>query len=233
MIDQFLTTRRLLTAVFALSIVPFAQKATSDIIFSDNFDTDPAANGWTESPGAGAIIELATGDPQLADGTAAVIYRGDGSSSESLSSISRTISTEGYDNIGLELVAFQHGGSYEGSELLKIEYRLADDQPYQSLLRDVEVYNAVEDNIGEMTSGADGNTTPTSTGVLLLPEEAANNAELNIRILVNTGNNPGFNSAAEAYYLDRFELTGTVPEPSSLTLAAGSIALLCRRRSRA
>ncbi len=182
----------------------FAASTPGEVLFSDPFETDPGAAGWTEILGdANSRIELAP------SGSQAVIYQASGSS-DVASSIERTFDTTGYEHVLVDLTAFQHGGSYEGSELLDIAYNTGGG--WTALLTDMEVWHGENDLTGEGSDGNDGNTAPTATGALLLPPAAAGNQNLAVRITAKTGWFGGFdNGSSEAFYLDLFQLFG-VPE---------------------
>ena len=76
-------------------------------------------------------------------------------------SIEFTVDAIGLYEIELELVAFQHTGSFEDNDSLIIEVDTGNG--YFTLLQDTEVWNGENDLIGEGSFGRDGNNSPTST----------------------------------------------------------------------
>ncbi|QNN22688.1 hypothetical protein HED60_10565 [Planctomycetales bacterium ZRK34] len=218
--------------VFCVMSVFSVARADTTVLFNDEFDVDPASNGWTEALGdANSRIELAGGvGTQLVSGGAAVIYQANSSSTNVASSITRTISTAGYNNIQLNLTAFQHPGSYEGPEYLLIEYDTG--SGFTALLQDFDQYHAENDLDGEPLASTTGNTTPTPTAWLDLPIAAWNNAGLQIRITTASGFNDNFNSSSsEAYYLTSFSVR-SVPTPAALPAGLSLLALVGLRRRR-
>jgi len=71
-------------------------------------------------------------------------------------------------------------------------------------LKDVEIWDGVEDQSTVDTNVPNGNVEPTSTGFIPLPNTAANNPNLNIKIEAS------FNSYREDYFLTEVEVIGDV-----------------------
>lgn len=219
----------ILIAVFLLASAAGA-RASVVSIFTDDFNVDPGASGWTETLGdANSRIVLASGaGVQLVTGTAAVIYQANSAAANVASSITRTISTAGLAHIELSLTAFQHPGSFEGPEYLLIQYDTG--SGFTNLLQDFDQYHAENDLDGEPSASTTGNATPTSTGWLALPAAAWNNPSLQVRITTASGFNDNFASnSSEAYYLDSFALR-SVPAPAALPAGLVMMAMMTTRR---
>ena len=194
--------------------------------------TPPDEIEFTLTAGDGGLVGLA---PKgfLAEGDALASSRDFDASFESVTNtVEFTVDATGLAGIELELVAFQHGGSYEGTENLLIEVDTGDG--FFTLLQDFEVWNGVNDLVGEGTFGRDGNDTPTSTGPLSVPGAANRTFDVKISMtsdFVNFGGAPA--STAEVYYLDSLFVTGAIliPEPTTLVLLGCSAFWLNVRRS--
>ncbi|MCA9050309.1 MAG: PEP-CTERM sorting domain-containing protein [Planctomycetaceae bacterium] len=187
-----------------------------DIIYSDNFTVDPAANGWTESvTGAGSGVIVSNGTSAIFDHTITVPGQVD-------YSIVQTFSTVGFADILLDFTAHQSSTSYEDSDFLAIDadYGFG----FVTLLQNFEVWMGQDGTVNGL--GTDGNTTPTSIATVTLDPAANNNGSLQIRIRGRNDN------SAEDYFLDAFTLSGTaasVPEPSSFVLLAFGFLTAIRR----
>ena len=205
-----------------LSLAPTGA-VLGDIIFVDSFDLDPSLNGWTEEvtgSGGGTIVPNNVGQVSFVEG---------GGTGSATLSITRTVSTIGFTNISVDLSAFQSNTDFESTDFLEISVDVG--TGFQSILRDVAVWNGVDDR-----SGDDGfsNTTSTPTGDLFIDlltspgsPSSANNAGLQIRVTAVV------NTSAEIYLLDNLSLGGTAgPEPSSATLVSliSGFGIFMRRR---
>jgi hypothetical protein len=199
--------------------------ASAAIVFEDAFSLDPGANGWTESLNLSntAVGEISTS----LVGTAAIFDKTAGSGRIEFS-ITRTISTVGFENIMADLTAFQSLSEFESTDFLSLEYNSG--SGFTSLVRDVRVWNGVEDSTGETLPNLPlGNVVPTSTGLLALPTSANENAALQFRILGSS------NANAEDFLIDNFRVEGSVtavPEPSSFALVLLAVSGFAHRRRR-
>lgn len=180
-------------------------------IFEDTFDLDPASNGWTETavgnnPANPAPFIRPTVPGTVAfdddsDGTAYFNARAQGATL----SIDRVISTSGYTNITVELIAFQRdNGTFEAADFISIS--AGGSTVFQS--------NAVF--MSDPVTNGLGNSTPTSSGVIVLPASAADQATLAINVTTSTS------AGSEDYFVSNFRVTGeliaAVPEASSAFL---------------
>jgi hypothetical protein len=212
----------LVIACFATLSLGHAHAA---IVFEDAFNLDPGANGWVEDLDLSntAVGEISTS----LVGTAAIFDKTSGSGRIEFS-ITRTISTVGFENITADLTAFQSASEFEATDFLSLEYNSG--AGFTSLVRDVRVWNGVEDSVGEtLPSLPVGNVVPTSTGALALPTSANDNATLQFRIIGST------NANAEDYLIDNFRVEGSVsavPEPSSVALLLVAVSGIVGRRRR-
>ncbi|MEZ6131624.1 MAG: hypothetical protein R3C59_23380 [Planctomycetaceae bacterium] len=189
-------------------LLAMASSASADLIFLDEFTTDPASNGWVITIAGPA----ATGSTITTNGDQAVITEG-GGAQEATFSLTRTIDTTGYSDITVNLRAFQSNVNFEATDYLGIQIDTG--SGYTDLLRDHRAWTGIDDS--SSGSGQSGTTTATATGDISLPVAAAQNSALGVRIIAQ------MNTADETYFLESFTLSGsstaTVPEPNSLTLA--------------
>ena len=134
---------------------------------------------------------------------------GDNGAGNVTNTVQFTVDTTGLQDIELELVAYQHPGTYEGTENLLIEVNTG--SGFVTLLQDFEVWNGENDLVGEGSSGRDGNDTPTSTGPLSIL--GADDGILDVRISLTTGffdnNGSTPDASGEVYYLDSLYVTGS------------------------
>ncbi|MEM7145408.1 MAG: PEP-CTERM sorting domain-containing protein [Verrucomicrobiota bacterium] len=190
------------------------------VLFSDPFNLNPDSNGWVESfnPASGP-----TGD-FVATGTSVRVDMISGNETFFLS-ITRTVDTTGFNRVTVELAANQSSAPYESTDYLAIEFDPTGSDSFTAILEDREVWNGVNDLVGEGTPGTDGNTTITSTGSILLPSSANNNPDLQLRITAR------ISSGNEDMFLDQFTVSA-VPEPSRtmLILFGGASMIATRRR---
>lgn len=206
-----------LLAKLVLAAIFMPSTSHAGIIFQDEFSVSPLDNGWTPiidaTSSAVGVISLAPSGNQM------TLDKTSGSGTVNFS-ITRTVATNGFEDITLNLTAFQSSTGFESSDFLEVEYNPG--AGFVSLLRDVEVWNGQIDLIGEAASGTDGQTSAVSTGELVLPADAANNSLLQVRI------NASVNANAEDYFLDHISVSGTataIPEASPL-LCFGLLASL-------
>ena len=192
-------------------LIATAAVAAPVTLFEDSFDLDPAANGWTES--ANSFI----GGPATisSNGTGAAIFDAEGLFSEM--AITQVISTLGYENITIEVEAFQANTGYEtvgfNSDVFSIS--VGGSNVFQS----TGVFTGVN---GSAVVGP-GNVDPlTSTGTIVLPASANNQANLLLGISAET------TQLEEDFFVSSIrvagELIAAVPEVSSAVLL-GSLSL--------
>jgi len=176
-------------------------------LFEDTFDLDPGSTVWTENSSGDTVGTIT---PSLG----AAFFDVNGGTSGL--SITHAISTLGYENITIEVVAYQAETSYEGSGAFGDYFTV--NVGGSTAFESVGVFNGVN---GNDESGL-GNTVPTSTGVIVLPATAANQANLGIEIATLSTAIP------EDYFISNVrvagELIAAVPEASSAFLL-GSVAL--------
>jgi len=108
-------------AVFTVS----AQEAFAEIILEDTFDLDPASIGWTETitqiPTNIVPNPTATGNISPNNAGQVILEKTALAGTLDLS-ITKTIPTAGFENIALELTAFQSFKSYEIVDFILIEF---------------------------------------------------------------------------------------------------------------
>ena len=178
----------------SFSVLFSSQEVFADVLFEDNFDVDPASNGWTES-----II--------AAQGVSADIISIPGAAKFDITSftndkttfsISREIPTSGFENVKLELIARQSlGVAFEPLDFLAID--IDSGSGFETILKDVEVWNGENDLVGEPGGG---NQVFTSTG--LLDIQASTNVPPSIIVKITAE----FESHLEDYELDKITITG-------------------------
>ncbi|MEZ6129028.1 MAG: hypothetical protein R3C59_10115 [Planctomycetaceae bacterium] len=187
-----------------LILVPICH-AKADIIFSDNFTNDPAANGWTESiAGGGSIEPFTLGSHQ----TARVIVP-----TGTTQSISRQFNASGFENISLIADIIQDAGGIYFNTTFSAFVDYHDGNGPQLLIADTGRLGPA----GELSGGAG---TPETVGPLAL-SSLANGSMFDI-ILAFEEISGG--SGDHTYYIDNFSLSGdalssaAVPEPSTVAL---------------
>ena len=179
-------------------------------IFEDTFGSDPGSNGWTETTSA-----LFGGPPTISSTGSAAFFDAEGLFTSM--AISQAISTLGYENITIEVEAFQANTSYEtvGFDSDVFAITVGGSNVFQS----TGVFTGVN---GSAVVGA-GNLDPsTSTGTIVLPASADNQANLMLEISAQT------TTPDEDFFISSVrvagELIAAVPEASS-ALLLGSVAL--------
>jgi len=220
-----------------LAAAGLAAPSMAAVIYADDFTLAPAAagstdrvgfsTGWTEETGSGAIAVGSTG-------TAASFTRSDVANSPSASTdfaqITRTFSTVGFQDLFIDVTAYQSATTFEESfDVLAIQYS-TDGVSFTNLLTDYGPLDTPLDD--ETTSGGTGpgNTdTANGSGLLAIGDALAeNNPLFTVRLLTR------FNASSESYFINRFELQGTaIPEPASLVLMSIGACVMLRRGSRA
>ncbi|NOX99842.1 MAG: autotransporter outer membrane beta-barrel domain-containing protein [Verrucomicrobia bacterium] len=175
------------------------------VIFNDSFDLDPSVNGWVEGV---TTTNTAAGSIHVSGIPGQAVIDKNGGSGRVQGTISRTISTLGFENIDLELIAFQSATSFEGGGVAGVN------TDYLSVLIDtgggfVSLFErtgvwGTPGGLGFSDGGSGaGQTIATSSGIFSLGAGAANNPALMIQILGQVTAN------AEDYFLDWFNLRGT------------------------
>ncbi len=188
-----------------------SQDAFAVPLFQDDFSQDPMSNGWTENfvvdflDGINRVVPPHTFHVMQDE----VIFEKNGPSTPATPrffSINRIISTVGFENIQISLTAHQTSDNYEPADFLEISIDTNGDGIFESVLKDVNIWEGVEDQSTVDTIAFNGNAQPTSTGFIPLPNTAANNPNLNIKI------EAFFNSQTEDYTLTEVEVIGDAIE---------------------
>ena len=182
-----------------------SQDAFAVLLFQDDFSKDPMDNGWTENFVADSLDGIRPLVPPHTGHGNEVIMEKDSSAIPAIKrffSINRIISTVCFENIQISLTAHQTSDNYEPADFLEISADTNGDGIFESVLKDVEIWDGVEDQSTVDTDVPNGNLSPTSTGFIPLPNTAANNPNLNIKI------ESSFNSQREDYFLTEVEVIG-------------------------
>lgn len=184
------------------------------LLFADDFIMDPLApgpvgrggeapnttNGWSES---GAWSNATQHD---AFGVARSVAQGH------TGSLTRTISTEGYDRVALQLFVIQDdNASYETledlsamsptwSDFLEIEVNTGSE--WERVLLDHGAWNGADEGAASGWSGEPGNNFNDPTAFIDLPIDADDNASFQVRITTRSS------QADELWFLDYFQLRG-------------------------
>ncbi len=199
------------TPYMVLLLIPLAaQPAFAVLLFQDDFLIDPELNGWTEISSPALTGTISPFAPQHAGHGDEIIFKknlNDGI--PVFLSITREVSTLGFENIQLSLTAHQQSAAaLEPADFLEISVDTNNDGIFESVLKDVEVWDGIQDT-SVVDSGAPSNFVPTSTDFLPLSDDAENNPNLKIRIEAR------FEGFAEEYFLTEFEVIGdTTPSGS-------------------
>jgi len=213
-------------AALSIILVSSTPNAFADTIFEDPFDKDPQDNGWTEDfvVGSGGILDGINllVPPDAGHGSEVIMEKNHvkpfppDADTRSFS-INQIISTEGFENIQISLTAHQTSDNFEPADYLEISVDTNDDGIFESVLKDVEIWDGEEDQSTVDTEVPNGNTTPTSTGFIPLSNAADNNPDLNIKIEAS------FNSYSEDYFLTNIEVIGdAIPPPPPPPPASGT-----------
>ncbi len=232
------TRTRSAATMAVVAVATLACAAQGAVIFQDDFSTDPAANGWTESV-TGDRAANSPIQPNGAGTAAMLIKNGNGNQTYIFLSITRAISTVGYEAITLDLTAYQNATSHHGRfdanglpdgnlcDRLQIEYSTDGGANFTPLLTDYATWHGLNETpVPNANWFGPGNTTPTATGALALPALANDNSSFMVRIAVTVAHH------TEGHYLDDLVISGSlIPEPASLALLAlGGMAILAGRR---
>jgi len=231
-----LNCRSVVLMAAALALLASAP-ANADVIFTDSFDVDPEAAGWSESV-TGDLSGAAATSSIYSTGSAVVMDKSaNGAATDTTFSIARTVSTAGYESILIDLTAHQCNTTYENfsepkyetpkpdqCDWLKIEYSTDGGATFEELLVDYGQWNGLDET--PLFTAQPGNVVATATGDLSLSALADDNAGLVIRISTR------FNAASEDYLLDEVSVSGTaIPEPGVLALLGlGAVGVIRRRR---
>lgn len=203
--------KRIFAIIFLISfsVVFESQDAFAELLFQDDFSMDPVLNGWTENFLAENSDGIHTLDPpHVGHGTEVILEKNGPDSPAPIRefSIDRIISTAGFENIQISLTAHQTNDNYEPEDFLEISVDTDGDGIFESVLKDVEIWDGVDDRNTMDTNAPHGNTLPTSTGLIQLSNNAENNPNLKIRIEAR------FNSQDEDYFLTEFQVIGDMIE---------------------
>ncbi len=192
-----------------------SQDAFAVPLFQDDFSQDPMSNGWTEN----FVVDFLDGinplnPPHAGHGTEVIMEKNHflpnpGTQQKRFFSINRIISTVGFENIQISLTAHQTSDNYEPKDFLEISIDTNGDGIFESVLKDVNIWEGMEDQSTVDTIAFNGNLIPTSTGFIPLPNTATNNPNLNIKIEAS------FNSYREDYFLTEFEVIGDAIQATS------------------
>lgn len=185
-----------------------SQDAFAELLFQDDFSMDPELNGWTENFVVFSSDGIRPLFPQHVGHGPEVIFEKNSSPDVTprFFSIDRIISTVGFENIQISLTAHQTDDNYEPEDFLEISVDTDGDGIFESVLKDVEIWNGVEDQSTIDTNIPHGNSLPTSTGFIPLSNNADNNPNLKIRI------ESSFNSQNEDYFLTDVQVIGDMIE---------------------
>jgi hypothetical protein len=204
--------------LISFSVLFSSQDAFAVLLFQDDFSLDPMDNGWTEEIRLGgpsddiSPIVVPNIPPHIdPDGTkhgTEVFFKiGDNTAAVRFFNIKQIISTECFENIKIRLTAHQLEGNYEPADFLEISVDTNGDGTFESVLKDVDVWDAVDDPDDDSPNR--GTTSPLRTDFIPLPNAATNNPNLNIKIEAS------FNSRSipapiplEGYFLTEVEVTG-------------------------
>jgi len=193
-----------------------SQDAFAVLPFLDDFSIDPASNGWTEEIVNGApfddispiVVPNIPPHTNPDHGTEVFFEIDSDKIGVRLFNIKQIISTECFENIKIRLSAHQLAGNYEPVDFLEISVDTNGDGIFESVLKDVERWDGVEDQ-NPNDPGNPANTSPTSTLFIPLTNAATNNPNLNIKLEAS------FNSRSipapiplEGYFLTDVEVTG-------------------------
>lgn len=204
--EALVSSKLLLPLFFVLAVFTVsAQEAFAEIILEDPFDLDPASIGWTET-----ITKIPTISPPIPNPTATgnispnnagqVVLEKTALAGTLDLSITKTIPTTGFENIALELTAFQSLKSYEIVDFILIEFDAGNG--FETLLEDHQKWLGVDNPLGEGVEDIIGNTIPTSTAPLGLPAQANDNPNLMVRLTVR------IDSSNEDTFFENFVLSG-------------------------
>jgi len=195
--------------LISFSVLFSSQDAFAVLLFEDDFSQDPASNSWIEeivngepSDDISPLFPLHTNPDH---GTEVFFEIGSNSGAVRFFNIKQIISTECFENIKIRLSAHQIPGNYEPVDFLEISVDTNGDGIFESVLKDVDVWDAVDDSDDD--SPETGTTLPLSTDFIPLPNAATNNPNLNIKIEASF-NSRSTNPALEGYFLTEVEVTG-------------------------
>jgi hypothetical protein len=209
------------------------------ILFSDDFTVTPNAAGDNGRSGAGSGVSA----PWIVSGDLTAGLQSDGEATHSVArgqtaTMTRTIQTTGYEDIQLELAAFQNSSTeYETLEDLSelspnwsdfLRIRINTGDGWEVVLLDDGAWTGENTLVAAAEYAAEAGTARlTSTGLLSLPEEAWDHAGFTLEISIYS------NQEVESWYIDRVTLSGTpIPEPGVAALVLLVTPLLGRRRKR-
>jgi hypothetical protein len=199
--------------LISFSVLFSSQDAFALTLFQDDFSIDPASNGWTEEiiGGAGSdnispiVVPNIPPHTNPDHGTEVFFEKDSSGATTRFFNIKQIISTVCFENIKIRLSAHQLTGSYEPADFLEISVDTNGDGTFESVLKDVDVWDAVDDPDDDSPNR--GTTSPLRTDFIPLPNAATNNPNLNIKIEASF-NSRSTNPALEGYFLTDVEVTG-------------------------
>jgi len=202
--EALVSSKLLLPLFFVLAVFTVsAQEAFAEIIFPEPFDSDPASIGWTETITqiSTPLVPNPTATGNISPNNAGQVVLEKTALAGTLDlSITKTIPTTGFENIALELTAFQTNVGYENLDFILIEFDAGNG--FVTLLEDSQKWLGVDNPLGEGVEHIFGNIIPTSTAPLGLPAEANDNPNLKVRLTVR------IDSSVEDTFFDNFVLSG-------------------------
>jgi hypothetical protein len=182
-----------------------SQDAFALTLFQDDFSIDPSLNGWTEEIVNGDNSDDISSVVHLDHGNEVFFEIGSDSGAVRFFNIKQIISTECFENIKIRLSAHQLPGNYEPVDFLEISVDTNGDGIFESVLKDVDVWDGVDDPDDDGSNL--GTTSPLSTLFIPLPNAATNNPNLNIKIEASF-NSRSTGPSLEGYFLTEVEVTG-------------------------
>ena len=182
-----------------------SQDAFALTLFQDDFSLDLVMNGWTKEIVNGVPFDDISQLDHFDHGEEVFFEIDSDKIGVRLFNIKQIISTECFENIKIRLSAHQLPGNYEPVDFLEISVDTNGDGIFESVLKDVDVWDAVDDSDDD--SPRTGTTLPLSTPFIPLPNAATNNPNLNIKIEASF-NSRSTGPALEGYFLTEVEVTG-------------------------
>ena len=138
-------------ATLSIILVSSTPNAFADLLFEDDFSIDPELNGWTEN----FVVDFFDGinpldPPHTGHGGEVIMEKRHVQPFPILQetrtfSINQIISTVGFENIQISLTAHQTSDNYEPADYLEISVDTNGDGIFESVLKDVEIWDGVED----------------------------------------------------------------------------------------
>ena len=197
--------------------------AAAEVIFADEFTTVPdAANGYTVDGGGDFSLTAVTGaeSPPNDPSNTAVRIAKTASGTKSIT-FTRTIDATGFQDLTLDLSAFQTATTYEQEDNLRILIQGPGDSDFGLLYRNPGPFDDDNDDSDGSVAGVRDSTAIDT--ISLAPSNNDSMFEIRVGVTVNAN--------SEQYHLDRLVVSGNpIPEPGSLALGASGLLLLGGRR---